>query len=42
MKREMIQTNSADDSGRNIILGHKEKGEQNKICEMSGSSYKSS
>jgi hypothetical protein len=42
--REIIQTDSdsRDDSRRNSIFGQKEKGEQNKICEMSGSSYNSS
>lgn len=40
--REMSQTIIRGDSRRNSIFGHKEKREQDQICEMCGSSYNSS
>jgi hypothetical protein len=38
----MSQTIIRGDSRRNSIFGHKEKREQDQICEMCGSSYNSS
>jgi hypothetical protein len=40
--KELSQTIIRDDSRRNGIFGHKEKCEQDEICEMGGSSYNSS